>query len=87
MRFINRVVTNPNRKTLNVQDITYNQNTGEISSLVVDEVNNDGPVITEGTKLNATNLNNILDSISRDYFCYLYYKEIYGLIISDEKAP
>lgn len=54
MRFINRETQNPNRKTLDVLDIAYDSN-GEISSIIVDEANNDGPVITEGTKLNAIN--------------------------------
>ena len=57
MRFINRQTTNPNRKTLNVTSVNYDPNTGELSSLIVDESNNDGPVIVEGTKLNANNLN------------------------------
>ena len=47
MRFINRQTTNPNRKTLNVTSVNYNPNSGELSSLIVEESNNDGPVIVE----------------------------------------
>ena len=84
MRFINRQTTNPNRKTLNVTSVNYDPNTGELSSLIVEESNNDGPVIVEGTKLNATNLNSIFDNLGRNFFCHHYYNEVHGIDIDDE---
>ena len=84
MRFENRETTNPNRKTLSVLDVSYNSQTGELSSLTVDEVSNEGTVIEQGTKLNAENLNNVFEDLNRNKFLYLYYKEAIGITIAEE---
>ena len=84
MKFINRETQNANRKTLSVVDLSYNSATGEISTLIVDESNNDGPVEVEGTKLNATNLNNAFEDLNRNKFLHFYYKEVFGITIDEE---
>ena len=84
MRFENRETTNSNRKNLQVVSVNYNPNTGEISSLTVDETSNEGTVIHEGTKLNADNLNNVFEDFNRNKFLHFYYKEAVGIIINEE---
>ena len=51
MRFENRETTNSNRKNLQVLEVNYNSNTGELASLIVEETYNEGDVTVEGTKL------------------------------------
>lgn len=84
MRFENRETTNSNRKNLQVVSVNYNPNTGEISSLTVDETSNEGTVIHEGTKLNADNLNNVFEDFNRNKFLHFYYKEAVGITINEE---
>lgn len=84
MRFVNREVSTPNKKTLTVKNVSYNQTTGEISQLIVTETNNEGDVTVEGTKLNATNLNNAFEDLNRNKFLHFYYKEVFGIVIDEE---
>ena len=84
MRFVNREVSTPNKKILTVEDVSYNQTTGEISQLIVTETNNEGDVTVEGTKLNADNLNNAFEDLNRNKFLHFYYKEVFGIVIDEE---
>lgn len=61
--FKDRNVEFPSRKKLNVKEIIRDE-AGEIISLTVDETRCEGLVTEEGTKLNASNLNTITNSIA-----------------------
>ena len=63
--FKDRNVEFPSRKKLNVKEIIRDES-GEIISLTVDETRCEGLVIEEGTKLNASNLNTITNSIANN---------------------
>jgi len=84
MRFENRETTNSNRKNLHVLEVNYNPNTGELASLLVEETSNEGDVTVEGTKLNATNLNNAFEDLNRNKLLHFYYKEVFGIVIDEE---
>lgn len=62
MALVNRVSEHVNRKKLIVQETTKNAS-GDITSLIVDIERAEGNVSSEGTKLNATNLNNEIVSL------------------------
>ena len=83
MTFENRETTNSNRKNLHVLEVNYNPNTGELANLEVEETSNEGTVIQEGTKLNASNLNSAMEAYTRNKFLHFYYKEAVGIIISE----
>ena len=84
MRFENRETTNSNRKNLQVLEVNYNPNTGELANLEVEETSNEGTVTQEGTKLNATNLNNAFEDFNRNKFLHFYFKEVYGIVINED---
>ena len=63
--FKDRNVEFPSRKKLNVKEIIRDE-AGEIISLTVDETRCEGLVTEEGTKLNASNLNTITNSIANN---------------------
>ena len=84
MRFENRETTNSNRKNLQVLEVNYNPNTGELANLEVEETSNEGTVTQEGTKLNADNLNNAFEDFNRNKFLHFYFKEVYGIVINED---
>lgn len=75
--FINRTGLNLNKKILNVSKVTRNQS-GEIITLEVEVIRNDEDgLMVEGTPLNASNFNNIINEMidSRVHSALVNYHE------------
>ena len=76
MEFIDRVVTNPNK-----YKIIYDESSEDIVTLVPQET-----VIVEGTRLNAENLNKLVDSTSVDSIVTVTMAE-YEAIVDSSEGP
>lgn len=61
-KFIDRKVQYPNRKKLIVKNVSYNEK-GQIEELIVDEERSEGLIYQDGTKLDAQNMNDIIEKL------------------------
>lgn len=64
-KFIDRNTQYPNRKILDVKSVTRND-IGEIKTIYVEEIRNEGEIYEEGTPLNANTINHIIQEVTNE---------------------
>ena len=63
IKFVDRDTEFPNRKILEVKRVDRDE-AGELKSMCVEEIRDEGKITEEGTPLNAESMNNVIDSIN-----------------------
>lgn len=64
-KFVDRNTQFPNRKILDIKSVTRN-NVGEIETLCVEEIRAEGEIYQEGTPLNASTMNRIIEEVTKE---------------------